>query len=61
LTAGDATRMLASTRAMPAVLKNLLEWTIGDAGTYGKPVAWLNVSSAAAQHQHGPERARRSR
>jgi NAD(P)H-dependent FMN reductase len=34
--------------AMPAVLKNLLEWTIGDAGTYGKPVAWLNVSSAAA-------------
>jgi chromate reductase, NAD(P)H dehydrogenase (quinone) len=34
--------------AMPAVLKNLLEWTIGDAGTYGKPVAWLNVSGAAA-------------
>jgi chromate reductase len=33
---------------MPAVLKNLLEWTIGDGGTYGKPVAWLNVSSAAA-------------
>ena len=25
--------------AMPAVLKNLLEWTIGDAGTYEKPVA----------------------
>jgi NAD(P)H-dependent FMN reductase len=34
--------------AMPAVLKNLLEWTIGDAGTYEKPVAWLNVSGAAA-------------
>src|SRR4051812_22036623 len=34
--------------AMPAVLKNLLEWTIGDGGTYGKPVAWLNVSSVAA-------------
>ena len=34
--------------AMPAVLKNLLEWTIGDAGTYGKPVAWINASGAAA-------------
>lgn len=30
--------------ALPAALKNLLEWTIGDAGTYGKPVAWINVS-----------------
>jgi chromate reductase len=34
--------------AMPAVLKNLLEWTIGDASTYGKPVAWINASSPAA-------------
>jgi NAD(P)H-dependent FMN reductase len=34
--------------AMPAVLKNLLEWTIGDAGTYGKPVAWINASGPAA-------------
>ena len=34
--------------ALPAVLKNLLEWTIGDAGTYGKPVAWINVSGRAA-------------
>jgi NAD(P)H-dependent FMN reductase len=34
--------------AMPAVLKNLLEWTIGDAGTYEKPVAWINVSSSAS-------------
>ena len=34
--------------AMPGVLKNLLEWTIGDAGTYGKPVAWINVSGPAA-------------
>jgi chromate reductase len=34
--------------AMPAVLKNLLEWTIGDGGTYGKPVAWINASGAAA-------------
>jgi chromate reductase, NAD(P)H dehydrogenase (quinone) len=34
--------------AMPAVLKNLLEWTIGDAGTYNKPVAWINASGGAA-------------
>jgi chromate reductase, NAD(P)H dehydrogenase (quinone) len=31
--------------AMPAVLKNLLEWTIGDASTYEKPIAWINASS----------------
>ncbi|MGH2869588.1 MAG: NADPH-dependent FMN reductase [Solirubrobacteraceae bacterium] len=34
--------------ALPAALKNLLEWTIGDAGTYGKPVAWINASGPAA-------------
>jgi NAD(P)H-dependent FMN reductase len=34
--------------AMPGVLKNLLEWTIGDASTYRKPVAWINASSPAA-------------
>jgi chromate reductase len=34
--------------AMPAVLKNLLEWTIGDAGTYEKPVGWINVAGPAA-------------
>ena len=34
--------------ALPAALKNALEWTIGDAGTYGKPVAWINASGAAA-------------
>jgi NAD(P)H-dependent FMN reductase len=34
--------------AMPAAMKNLLEWTIGDAGTYQKPVAWINASGAAA-------------
>jgi NAD(P)H-dependent FMN reductase len=33
---------------LPAVLKNLLEWTVGDACTYGKPVAWINVSGPAA-------------
>ncbi len=34
--------------ALPATLKNLLEWTIGVGGTYGKPTAWINVSGAAA-------------
>ena len=34
--------------ALPAALKNLLEWTIGDGGAYGKPVAWINVSGPAA-------------
>lgn len=34
--------------ALPAALKNLLEWTIGDAGTYGKPVAWINAAGPAA-------------
>lgn len=34
--------------ALPAALKNLLEWTIGDAGTYGKPIAWVNAAGAAA-------------
>lgn len=34
--------------ALPATMKNVLEWTIGDAGTYGKPVAWINVAGQAA-------------
>jgi NAD(P)H-dependent FMN reductase len=34
--------------AMPAALKNLLEWTIGDAGTYGTPIAWINAAGPAA-------------
>jgi NAD(P)H-dependent FMN reductase len=34
--------------ALPATLKNLLEWTIGDAGTYGKPVGWINAAGPAA-------------
>jgi chromate reductase, NAD(P)H dehydrogenase (quinone) len=34
--------------ALPGALKNLLEWTIGDAGTYDKPVAWINVAGPAA-------------
>jgi NAD(P)H-dependent FMN reductase len=34
--------------ALPAAMKNLLEWTIGDAGTYDKPVAWINASGPGA-------------
>jgi chromate reductase len=34
--------------ALPGTLKNLLEWTVGDGGTYGKPIAWINVSGPAA-------------
>jgi chromate reductase, NAD(P)H dehydrogenase (quinone) len=34
--------------ALPGSFKNLLEWTVGDAGTYRKPVAWINVSGVAA-------------
>jgi len=34
--------------ALPAALKNMLEWTIGDAGTYEKPIAWINASGPAA-------------
>jgi NAD(P)H-dependent FMN reductase len=34
--------------ALPAALKNLLEWTIGDAGTYRKPAGWINVAGQAA-------------
>ncbi|NDK33212.1 NADPH-dependent FMN reductase [Nesterenkonia haasae] len=32
--------------AMPGALKNLLEWTIGDTVMYGKPVGWINPSTA---------------
>jgi chromate reductase, NAD(P)H dehydrogenase (quinone) len=34
--------------ALPGAFKNLLEWTVGDAGTYRKPVAWVNASGPAA-------------
>ncbi|MDQ2896543.1 MAG: NAD(P)H-dependent oxidoreductase [Actinomycetota bacterium] len=34
--------------ALPAALKNMLEWTIGDAGTYEKPIAWINAAGPAA-------------
>jgi chromate reductase, NAD(P)H dehydrogenase (quinone) len=31
--------------ALPGSFKNLLEWTVGDASTYRKPLAWVNVSA----------------
>jgi NAD(P)H-dependent FMN reductase len=50
LTAADA--LLLSTPeyagALPGSFKNLLDWTVGGGQTYGMPVAWINVSGAAA-------------
>jgi chromate reductase, NAD(P)H dehydrogenase (quinone) len=34
--------------ALPGSFKNLLEWTVGDGGTYRKPVAWINAAGPAA-------------
>jgi len=34
--------------ALPGSFKNLLEWTVGDASTYRKPVAWVNAAGGAA-------------
>lgn len=34
--------------AMPGTLKNMLEWTIGNGGTYGKPIGWINAQGAAS-------------
>jgi len=34
--------------ALPGALKNLLEWTVGDGGTYRKPIGWINASGPAA-------------
>jgi NAD(P)H-dependent FMN reductase len=41
--------------ALPGTLKNLLDWTIGDAeagSIYQKPVAWINVSPRGAVEAH---------
>lgn len=35
---------------MPGSLKNLLDWTVGGAEMYGKPVAWLNVAVPGRGH-----------
>lgn len=48
----DADALLLSTPeyagALPGSFKNLLEWTVGDASTYRKPVAWVNAARGAA-------------
>lgn len=33
---------------LPHFNRNLLEWTVGDAGTHRKPMAWINASGPAA-------------
>ena len=33
---------------LPGSFKNLLDWTVGGTEMYGKPTAWINVSSVAA-------------
>jgi chromate reductase len=40
--------------ALPGSFKNLLDWTVGGAEMYSKPVAWVNVSSSptGAAHAH---------
>jgi chromate reductase, NAD(P)H dehydrogenase (quinone) len=48
----EADALLVSTPeyagALPGSFKNLLDWTVGGGQTYGMPVAWINVSGAAA-------------
>jgi chromate reductase len=34
--------------ALPAALKNLLEWTVGGGEMIDKPVAWINIAGLAA-------------
>ena len=34
--------------ALPGAFKNLLEWTVGDGGTYRKAIAWINAAGPAA-------------
>lgn len=49
---GEADGVLLSTPeyagALPGSFKNLLDWTVGGGQMSGMPVAWINVSGAAA-------------
>jgi chromate reductase, NAD(P)H dehydrogenase (quinone) len=49
---GEADALLLSTPeyagALPGSFKNLLDWTVGGGQMTGMPVAWINVSGAAA-------------
>ncbi len=53
----DADAVLFSTPeyagALPGSLKNLLDWTVGDGESSGKPVGWINASASP----HGAARA----
>jgi NAD(P)H-dependent FMN reductase len=46
----DADAVLFSTPeyagALPGSLKNLLDWTVGDGESSGKPVGWINASAS---------------
>jgi chromate reductase, NAD(P)H dehydrogenase (quinone) len=48
LISGSLREGSTNTGALPGSFKNLLEWTVGDASTYRKPVAWINASGTAA-------------
>ena len=41
--------------ALPGSFKNLLDWTVGGAEMYGRPVAWINASGPPARPA-GPTR-----
>ncbi|MDR3374820.1 MAG: NAD(P)H-dependent oxidoreductase [Ancalomicrobiaceae bacterium] len=48
-TLGSVDAVLISTPeyagSLPGSFKNLLDWTVGSAGLYGKPVGWINPSA----------------
>jgi chromate reductase, NAD(P)H dehydrogenase (quinone) len=49
--AGAAALLLSTPEyagALPGSFKNLLDWSVGGGQTYEMPVAWINVSGAAA-------------
>jgi NAD(P)H-dependent FMN reductase len=37
--------------ALPGAFKNLLEWLVGGAEAYRRPIAWINVSGPAAPNR----------
>jgi NAD(P)H-dependent FMN reductase len=56
---GDADAVLFCTPeyagALPGTFKNLLDWTVGGAEMYGKPVAWVNASANATGAKNAHE------
>jgi NAD(P)H-dependent FMN reductase/ketosteroid isomerase-like protein len=39
--------------ALPGAFKNLLDWTVGGGEAYGKPAAWINVTSRPEEERSG--------